>query len=91
MVFDLDEFKIWARIDGSDLNAAATLALTAAEEYVAATTGLTLTEDMDLAKVACFGLATHWMEHPEPVVVGTIVAEVPMGVRRILAQLAEEI
>lgn len=92
MVYTLAELKTWARIDGTDLDAAATLALTAAEEYVASTTGVTLTaEDMPLAKAACFGLASHWIENPEPVVVGVTPAEIPFGVRTILAQMAEEI
>lgn len=91
MVFTLAELKTWARVDGDDLDAALTLTLTAAEEFVAATTGVTLTAEMDLAKAAVFGLATLWLENPEPVVVGTITAELPLGVRTILAQMAEEI
>ena len=91
MVFSIAELKTYARVDGSDLDAALTIALTAAEEYVAGTTGVTLADTMGLAKVACFALATHWLENPEPVVVGTIAAEMPLGVRNILAQMAEEI
>ena len=93
----LDEFKDWQRLDGDDHDAAAGIALAAAEVYIANATGLDLavekaaaSDDWIMVRVACLSLAGHFFENREatsPLQINTI----PLGIRNIIAQLTPEV
>ena len=93
----LIEFKDWQRLDGTDHDDAAGIALAAAEVYVANATGLDLavekaavSDDWTLARVACLSLAGHFFENREATS-PLRIEMIPLGIRNIIAQLTPEV
>ncbi|MCT8992049.1 head-tail connector protein [Chelativorans sp. SCAU2101] len=85
----LEELKAFARVDFDDDDATLTTMLAAAVEFIEQATGKSYS-DADVpekAKIAVMSLATHWYEQREPVVIDASVANVPLHVRSLIAQL----
>lgn len=87
----LEELKAFARVDFADDDTLITSLGIAAREFIEQATGRDYSSAEavvpEKAKIAIQSLACHWYEQREPVTIGASVANVPVHVRSLMAQL----
>jgi uncharacterized phage protein (predicted DNA packaging) len=67
MTLDVDNVKLFLRIDGTDDDAMLQGLMNAAQSYIANAVGADVDTTSDLYELACKLLISHWYENREPV------------------------
>ena len=88
MAVTLEEVKAYLRVDVEEDDALIQSLMEAAAGYLAAA-GIPDSPDSRYV-LAVKGLVLHWYDHRGDVITGTIVSEIPTGLRTIINQLKLE-